>query len=160
MTALSRGAYDGHDAEPWLRHQDQSIRGDIDWSPYQRLHQNIVGRRAIDPDDPELLADMIQAAVNEALRSATADGVEDVEAHSRRPRGAWRVAPEEVAIPPLRESPFLGRTTTLLLVAISIGHPIMRLPGVASAMGKPGLQWSSALPAQAVSKSNARVSLR
>ncbi len=26
--------------------------------------------RAIDPDDPELLADMIQAAVNEALRSA------------------------------------------------------------------------------------------
>ncbi len=47
----------------------------IDWSPYQRLHQNIVGRRAIDPDDPELLADMIQAAVNEALRFATADGV-------------------------------------------------------------------------------------
>ena len=28
--------------------------------------------RAIDPDDPELLADMIQAAVNEALRSARA----------------------------------------------------------------------------------------
>jgi len=26
--------------------------------------------RAIDPDDPELLADMIQAAANEALRSA------------------------------------------------------------------------------------------
>ncbi|HWQ23574.1 MAG TPA: YbaB/EbfC family nucleoid-associated protein [Gaiellaceae bacterium] len=26
--------------------------------------------RAIDPDDPELLADMVQAAVNEALRSA------------------------------------------------------------------------------------------
>ena len=26
--------------------------------------------RAIDPDEPELLADMIQAAVNEALRSA------------------------------------------------------------------------------------------
>jgi hypothetical protein len=26
--------------------------------------------RAIDPDDPELLADMIRAAVNEALRSA------------------------------------------------------------------------------------------
>ena len=28
--------------------------------------------KAIDPDDPELLADMIQAAVNEALRSAQA----------------------------------------------------------------------------------------
>ena len=28
--------------------------------------------RAIDPDDPELLADMIRAAVNEALRSAQA----------------------------------------------------------------------------------------
>src|SRR5262249_60098478 len=27
---------------------------------------------AIDPDDPELLADMVQAAVNEALRSAKA----------------------------------------------------------------------------------------
>jgi len=27
---------------------------------------------AIDPDDPELLADMVLAAVNEALRSATA----------------------------------------------------------------------------------------
>ena len=26
--------------------------------------------KAIDPDDPELLADMIQAAVNEAIRSA------------------------------------------------------------------------------------------
>ena len=26
--------------------------------------------RAIDPDDPELLADMVQAAVNEAIRSA------------------------------------------------------------------------------------------
>lgn len=26
--------------------------------------------RAIDPDDPELLADLVQAAVNEALRSA------------------------------------------------------------------------------------------
>ncbi len=29
-----------------------------------------IDRRAIDPDDPELLADMILAAVNEALRSA------------------------------------------------------------------------------------------
>ena len=28
--------------------------------------------RAIDPDDPELLADMIQAAANEAIRSAQA----------------------------------------------------------------------------------------
>jgi DNA-binding YbaB/EbfC family protein len=28
--------------------------------------------KAIDPDDPELLADMIQAAVNEAIRSAQA----------------------------------------------------------------------------------------
>ena len=28
--------------------------------------------RAIDPDDPELLADMVLAAVNEALRSAQA----------------------------------------------------------------------------------------
>ena len=28
--------------------------------------------RAIDPDDPELLADMVLAAANEALRSATA----------------------------------------------------------------------------------------
>jgi nucleoid-associated protein EbfC len=29
-----------------------------------------IAPEAIDPDDPELLADMIQAAVNEALRSA------------------------------------------------------------------------------------------
>jgi DNA-binding YbaB/EbfC family protein len=29
-----------------------------------------IDARAIDPDDPELLADMVQAAVNEALRSA------------------------------------------------------------------------------------------
>jgi DNA-binding YbaB/EbfC family protein len=29
-----------------------------------------IDRRAIDPDDPELLADMVLAAVNEALRSA------------------------------------------------------------------------------------------
>jgi len=28
--------------------------------------------RAIDPDDPEILADMVLAAVNEALRSAQA----------------------------------------------------------------------------------------
>ncbi len=32
----------------------------------------IIDPRAIDPDDPELLADMILAAVNEALRSARA----------------------------------------------------------------------------------------
>ena len=31
-----------------------------------------IDRRAIDPDDPELLADMVLAAANEALRSATA----------------------------------------------------------------------------------------
>ena len=30
----------------------------------------IIDPRAIDPDDPELLADMVLAAVNEALRSA------------------------------------------------------------------------------------------
>jgi DNA-binding YbaB/EbfC family protein len=30
----------------------------------------LIDPRAIDPDDPELLADMILAAVNEALRSA------------------------------------------------------------------------------------------
>ena len=29
-----------------------------------------ISPEAIDPDDPELLADMVQAAVNEALRSA------------------------------------------------------------------------------------------
>ena len=29
-----------------------------------------IAREAIDPDDPELLADMVLAAVNEALRSA------------------------------------------------------------------------------------------
>ncbi len=29
-----------------------------------------IAREAIDPDDPELLADMVMAAVNEALRSA------------------------------------------------------------------------------------------
>jgi nucleoid-associated protein EbfC len=29
-----------------------------------------IDRKAIDPDDPELLADMVLAAVNEALRSA------------------------------------------------------------------------------------------
>jgi DNA-binding YbaB/EbfC family protein len=29
-----------------------------------------ISPQAIDPDDPELLADMVQAAVNEALRSA------------------------------------------------------------------------------------------
>lgn len=32
----------------------------------------VIDPRAIDPDDPELLADMIIAAVNEALRSAHA----------------------------------------------------------------------------------------
>ena len=31
-----------------------------------------IDAKAIDPDDPELLADMIQAAVNEAIRSAQA----------------------------------------------------------------------------------------
>lgn len=30
----------------------------------------VIDPRAIDPDDPELLADMVRAAVNEALRSA------------------------------------------------------------------------------------------
>ncbi len=30
----------------------------------------VIDPRAIDPDDPELLADMVLAAVNEALRSA------------------------------------------------------------------------------------------
>ena len=29
-----------------------------------------IARDAIDPDDPDMLADMVQAAVNEALRSA------------------------------------------------------------------------------------------
>jgi hypothetical protein len=29
-----------------------------------------IDRKAIDPDDPELLADLVRAAVNEALRSA------------------------------------------------------------------------------------------
>jgi DNA-binding YbaB/EbfC family protein len=32
--------------------------------------QITIDPKAVDPDDPELLADMIQAAVNEALRSA------------------------------------------------------------------------------------------
>jgi hypothetical protein len=32
--------------------------------------------RAIDPDDPEMLADLVLAAVNEALRSASADGID------------------------------------------------------------------------------------
>ena len=34
------------------------------------LTQIKIDRKAIDPDDPELLADMVLAAVNEALRSA------------------------------------------------------------------------------------------
>ena len=51
--------------------------------------------RAIDPDDPELLADLVLAAVNEALRSgAFADGVEDVGARSGRSgRASRRVTP-------------------------------------------------------------------
>ena len=32
----------------------------------------VIDPKAIDPDDPELLADMVMAAVNEALRSAQA----------------------------------------------------------------------------------------
>lgn len=32
----------------------------------------VIDPRAIDPDDPELLADLVLAAVNEALRSASA----------------------------------------------------------------------------------------
>ena len=56
--------------------------------------------RAIDPDDPELLADLVLAAVNEALRSSTrADGVEDVRAHARRPRRSRRVAARLIAAP-------------------------------------------------------------
>jgi DNA-binding YbaB/EbfC family protein len=31
-----------------------------------------IDQKAIDPEDPELLADMVQAAVNEAIRSAQA----------------------------------------------------------------------------------------
>ena len=31
-----------------------------------------IAKEAIDPDDPEILADMVLAAVNEALRSAQA----------------------------------------------------------------------------------------
>jgi nucleoid-associated protein EbfC len=34
------------------------------------LTQIKIDRKAIDPDDPELLADMVLAAVNEAIRSA------------------------------------------------------------------------------------------
>ncbi len=49
--------------------------------------------RAIDPDDPELLADLVLAAVNEALRSgACAHGVEDVRAHAGRARRSRRAA--------------------------------------------------------------------
>ena len=54
--------------------------------------------RAIDPDDPELLADLVLAAVNEALRSATrADGVEDVRPHARRARRPRRAAARQLA---------------------------------------------------------------
>ena len=35
------------------------------------LVEIVIDPRAIDPDDPELLADMVLAAANEALRSAT-----------------------------------------------------------------------------------------
>jgi DNA-binding protein YbaB len=35
-----------------------------------RSSRSRVDPRAIDPDDPELLADLVLAAVNEALRSA------------------------------------------------------------------------------------------
>ena len=60
--------------------------------------------RAIDPDDPELLADLVLAAVNEALRSvARAHGVEDVRPVARRdgrPRGACsrRLGEEQVLL--------------------------------------------------------------
>ena len=44
------------------------------WSPSRpparRDHRDHDRPEAIDPDDPELLADMVMAAVNEALRSA------------------------------------------------------------------------------------------
>ena len=40
--------------------------------------------KAIDPDDPEMLADPVLAAVNEALRSAQPDGVE-----AREMPGGW-----------------------------------------------------------------------
>ena len=36
------------------------------------ITQITIDPKAIDPDDPELLADMVQAAVNEAIRSAQA----------------------------------------------------------------------------------------
>ena len=41
-----------------------------DWSP--EIVEITIDPKAIDPDDPELLADMIQAAANEAIRSAQA----------------------------------------------------------------------------------------
>ena len=42
--------------------------------------------KAIDPDDPEMLADLVLAAVNEALRERErADGVEDAGDAARRP---------------------------------------------------------------------------
>ena len=69
--------------------------------------------KAIDPDDPELLADLVLAAVNEALRSARGpDGVEDVRPHpgrSRRPRraAARRVAPSRCPACPKRTARLL-----------------------------------------------------
>jgi len=35
------------------------------------LVEIVIDRRAIDPDDPEMLADIVMAAANEALRSAS-----------------------------------------------------------------------------------------
>ncbi len=89
--------------------------------------------RAIDPDDPELLADLVLAAVNEALRSsAGADGGEDVRADARWARRSRRVAARLIATRRTEECPkATARLSCVLSPAVeNLVTQLTKLPGI------------------------------
>ena len=59
------------------------VTGDLDSSRSRST------REAVDPDDVELLQDMVLAAINEALRSAQELASREARRDRRRPRAAW-----------------------------------------------------------------------
>ena len=91
--------------------------------------------RAIDPDDPELLADMVLAAVERgAPLRARADGVEDVGPDARRPRRARRALPGSVSREHTSEAD--GYAAAVLSPAVeNLVTQLTKLPGNRPAHG-------------------------
>ena len=81
-----------------------------------------ISRDAIDPDDPEVLADLVLAGVNEALRVGALGGRGEGAADARRPRapGARRLRQTPALRPSLLFSNWLWALIVLALIGIVV----------------------------------------